>query len=375
MELKKVIIAPDSFKGALTARQAADIISREVSRFFPECTVVKMPIADGGEGSLETILAAVWGTVYEERVLAPDDREISARYGITGAGTAILEAAQSSGLTRQEGLHPMSSSTYGFGQLIAAALDRGARDFVLCIGGSATTDGGCGMAAALGAGFLDSAGNSFVPCGATLINIAKIETDGLDPRLADCTFTVMCDVDNPLFGPEGAAHCYGAQKGADSAQIQALDRGLEHLSALLSERFGKDFGSLPGGGAAGGLGAGAVAFLNAGLKSGSEAILELCGFAQQLAGTDLVITGEGRLDNQSFKGKVLSGILRSAGTVPVCAICGVCTCDENLLKKHGLRVFETSAGISIGESMARPEQYLKAAAKRAMLEYAGIQEK
>lgn len=369
MELKKVIIAPDSFKGALTARQAADIIGREVSRVFPACTVVKMPIADGGEGSLETILAAIWGTVYEEKVRAPDDKEISACYGITAAGTAILEVAQSSGLTRQEGLHPMSSSTYGFGQLIAAALDRGARDFVLCIGGSATTDGGCGMAAALGVGFLDHAGNSFVPCGETLKNIAEIHTDGLDSRLGDCVFTVMCDVENPLFGPEGAAFCYGPQKGAGREQIQLLDEGLRHLSVLLSERFGRDFGSIPGGGAAGGLGAGSVAFLNAQLMAGSEAILALCGFSRELADTDLVITGEGRLDNQSFQGKVLSGILKSAGRVPVWAICGVCSCDEALLKRHGVRVFETSAGISIGESMARPARYLGVAARRAMLEY------
>ncbi len=372
MELNKVVIAPDSFKGALSSRQVADIIYEELMFHFPACIGIKMPIADGGEGSLETILAATGGAVYQQTVLSPDDRMIEANFGILPGGAAVVELAQSSGLTKQNGLHPMSATTYGFGQLIAAALDRGARSFVLCIGGSATTDGGCGMAAALGVRFLNKEGESFVPCGATLKNIASIDPGGLDARVLQSDFTVMCDVENPLFGPNGAAYSYAPQKGANEGEVALLDAGLRHLNAVLIKLFQTDFSALPGGGAAGGLGAGCVAFLNARLQSGSEAILALCGFARHAADADLIITGEGRLDEQSFQGKVLSGILKAAGNVPVLSISGVRTCADALLFKHNVTVFEASEGISIARSMAEPAKYLRAAAEKAMLYYQKI---
>ena len=366
MALKKIIAAPDSFKGVLTSKQVADIIAGEAAACFPGCTVVKMPIADGGEGSVDTIIAAIGGRTFEEQALSPDGRQITAGYGVAPNGTAIIEMAQSSGITKQIGLHPMTSDTFGFGQLIMAALERGARDFVLCIGGSATTDGGCGMAAALGFLFFDKHGKSFVPCGGTLGEIARIDAGGADKRIPESRFTVMCDVDNPLFGINGAAYVYSPQKGAGPEQVLTLDKGLRHLGAVISGQLGADHAETPGAGAAGGLGAGCMAFLGAKLVSGSEAILDLCGFKHHIADADLIITGEGKLDLQSFSGKVLSGILRDAGGVPVWSVCGLCECDEAVLREHNLTVFETSEGISVGESMAEPEKYLRIALQRAM---------
>jgi len=369
MLLTKVIIAPDSFKGALTSTQVADIIATEINEAFPDCEIIKMPIADGGEGSVETILSSVGGTVHEATVLSPDEKEIIASYGISKNGTAILEMAQSSGITRQNGLHPMTSTTYGFGQLILAALERGVNDFMLCIGGSATTDGGCGMASALGIRFLDELGNRFIPCGETLKMIKNIDITGSIDRiknLANSRFTVMCDVDNPLFGERGAAYVYSPQKGANPAQVKILDEGLRHYSAVLTKKFGTDFSDIPGAGAAGGLGAGCVAFLGAKLKSGIEAILKLNDFENQVADADLIITGEGKLDSQSFQGKVLSGLIQNAKGVPVWSICGFCDANEAQLRESNLIVFETSEDITVEESIKESSKYLRLAAKKAM---------
>jgi glycerate kinase len=366
MTLRKVIIAPDSFKGALTSQQVADVIAAEVSEVFPDCVIKKMPIADGGEGSIDTILSSVGGSFFQKKVLSPDDKQIEAGFGIAASGAAILEMAQSSGLTKQTGLNPMTSTTYGFGQLILAALERGARDFMLGIGGSATTDGGCGMASALGARFLDDSGKSFIPCGGTLAKITAIDTSGIDKRVAESSFTVMCDVDNPLHGMKGAACVYGPQKGANPEQITALDEGLKHLGKLLREQSGKDLAILPGAGAAGGLGAGCIAFLGAELVSGIDAILKLFDFKKHVAETDLIITGEGKLDSQSFYGKVLSGLLKNANGVPVWSVCGVCECEEAVLREHNLVVFETSEGISKEESMREAAKHLKTAARKAI---------
>jgi len=372
MILSKVIIAPDSFKGVLTSKEVTDIIADEVSAVFPDCEIVKMPIADGGEGSVDTILSSIGGKTYEATVLSPDDRQIKAFYGIASNDAAILEMAQSSGITKQNGLHPMTATTYGFGQLILAALDRGAKEFMLGIGGSASTDGGCGMASALGVRFLDELGESFVPCGETLCNVVKVDISGIDKRIAESKFTVMCDVDNPLYGENGAAYIYGPQKGANPEQVLMLDKGLRHYGSELQASFGKDFSKSPGAGAAGGLGAGCVAFLGATLKSGIDAILKLCDFKKHVVGADLIITGEGKLDSQSFQGKVLSGLMQSAKEVPVWSVCGVCEYDESFLQKKNLRVFETSEGTTVEKSMNEPKKYLRLAAQKAIKHAAEI---
>ena len=364
--MNKVIVAPDSFKGSLSARQVADLIVAEVVAHFPGCTVVNMPLADGGEGSVEAIISAVGGRIVMAEVLSPDDRTITAGFGVTPANQAVLEVAASSGITRQSDLHPITSSTFGFGQLIRRALDLGLRDFFLCLGGSATTDAGCGMAAALGARFLDAAGVSFLPCGATLQQVSSVDLSGIDRRVRDSKFTVMSDVENPLYGAHGAASVYSPQKGASPAQVATLDRGLRHIAEVFRNMSGIDYSPIAGAGAAGGLGFGCKVILDACLESGIDAILKLCHFKEALEGADLIITGEGQLDDQSFSGKALSGILRAAGNTPVISICGTCVAPESQLRAHNLRVFETGADISAAESMRRPAKYLGRATAKAL---------
>ena len=370
MTLKKVIIAPDSFKGSLSAKQVTDIIAQEMKTAFPDCTIIKMPIADGGEGSVETIISTLGGTIHRAQVLSPDNRLISASFGITPNKIAVLEMAQSSGITKQLNLNPMTSNTYGFGQLISSALDLGAIEFMLCIGGSATTDGGTGMAAALGVRFLDENENSFIPTGGTLSNIKQIDISGIDNRIAESRFTVMCDVCNPLYGAAGAAFVYAPQKGATPEQVQVLDAGLRSLSTILQDIKLEitDLANIPGAGAAGGLGAGCIAFLSATLKSGIELILELCQFEKHINDTNLIITGEGKLDSQSFSGKVLSGIKRKSADVPIISICGICDYDKEELKANNVKAYEISKGIPIEQSLSNPEKYIRVATKKALSE-------
>ena len=357
--LKKVIIAPDSYKGSLTAPQVTDIIAEEVLKCFPDCDIIKMPIADGGEGTVDTVISAIGGRFESTQVLSPDDETITAYFGVSETGIAVMEMAQSTGITKQNGLHPMTSSTYGFGQLILSALELGVREFMMGIGGSATTDGGCGMAAALGVKFFDDKGSVFIPCGETLHRIARIDTTDIDKRISESKFTVMCDVDNPLYGPYGAAYIYSPQKGATPEQVVILDNGLRHYSDILTNTFGQDNSAFPGAGAAGGLGIGCMVYLNAALMSGIDVILELCGYKNHLKNADLVITGEGKLDSQSFSGKVLSGILRDAEDIPIVSICGVKDFDEALLSKLNLTIYEVSDGISIEESLSETEKHLR----------------
>jgi len=364
--MKKVLIAPDSFKGTLSTTQAADIIAAAVTERYPDCIIEKLPMADGGEGSVEAVIAAVDGRPEYVQVQSPDDKSITAHFGVTTDNTAVLEVAQSTGITRQVGLHPMTSNTYGFGQLIIRALELGLRNFFLCIGGSASTDAGCGMVAALGVQFLDSAEQPFVPSGATLHKIAGIDASGIDSRVRDSTFTVMCDVDNPLYGENGAAYVYGPQKGASVVEVRVLDQGLRHVGKICKQAFGVDYAGVPGTGAAGGLGFGCMTMLKANLVSGIDAILDLCDFKNRLIGADLIITGEGRLDNQSFSGKALSGILRNAEGVPVISICGVNAAGEDMLNKHDLAVFEISKDNSVEEGMRNPEDCLKRGTRKAL---------
>jgi len=364
--VEKVVIAPGSFKGALTAQQAADIIAGEVSAAFPDCVIVSLPIHGLGECNVDMIIPKTGGKIYEAQVISPDDRQITANYGITAYGTAIIEMSQSSGITRQIGYHPMTSSTYGLGQTIMSAIQWGARDFVICPRDGATTDGGCGMAAALGVRFIDEQGNSFIPCGDTLGKIVSIDTSGIDMRTTWSKFTILHDVETPLFGINGAAHVDGPKKGADPEQVKKLDEGLRHLGTLLYECFGKDYANIPGAGAGGGLGAGCMALLGANLVNRTEVMIKLCGFKKKIAHADLIITGEGKLDTHSFHGRILSCILRDAGKVPVWSICGVCEYNEALMCKHNLIVFETREGISIEESMNKPAKYLRNTARKAV---------
>ncbi len=355
---KTVLIAPDSFKGSMSAKEVAEIIAGDVKKytdFEPIC----IPIADGGEGSIDCLLSAIKGKRYEVDVKSPEWKDTKACYAICEDGKAIVEFAQSSGITKQDSFQATKATSYGFGQVIKAALDQGARDFILCLGGSATTDGACGMAAALGVVFLNEKKESFVPDGGTLSDICQISFEQMDERIKESTFLVMCDVENTVCGPNGAAYVYGPQKGAKAEELPMLDSGLHHLAKLLEETMDRDFLVIKGGGAAGGAGMGCVAFLNAKLQSGIDVILDLYQFDSLLDNCEMVVTGEGKLDEQSLMGKVLSGIKRRSGQKPIIAFCGICELPASKLLQNGIQAVEIGRGIALSEAMKNGRKYLQ----------------
>jgi glycerate kinase len=335
----RVVIAPDKFKGSLTAAEAAKIIEAGLRRARPDVETVLLPVADGGDGTLAAILAGGAERV-EVQVSGPTGEPVNATFALTGDDGAMVEMAEASGLRQLPGgrAAPRDATTYGTGELILAALDRGMRRLLLGIGGSATTDGGTGMAAALGVRFLDALGKDLPPGGAALMRLARIDVSELDPRIAKTSVTVACDVDNPLTGPHGAAAVYGPQKGAAGDDVLLLDSALRRYARVLREDLGLDVAEVPGAGAAGGLGAGAIAFLGATLRPGIELVLETVGFDAAVAGADLVITGEGSLDAQSLRGKAPHGVAKAATAhgVPVIALAGQVTVPEPRLRAAGI---------------------------------------
>lgn len=353
----KIIIMPDSFKGSMTAKEVADILCEQAEKYTDK-DVKAFPIADGGEGSIDCILSFTGGERIEVQVHSPEWKMIPAYYGVTEDNRGIIEFAQSSGLTKQTSFAATKATSYGFGELIKDALERGIREFILCLGGSATTDGACGMAAALGVKFLDCNGNEFVPVGESLADIACIDDSGIDERLKDCHFEVMCDVENPLYGPLGAAFVYAGQKGASKEEQVLLDQGLQHLCQIVLEKTGIDYSEKKGGGAAGGAGCGCEVFLDAKLKSGIDVILDLCHFEQELEDCEYIITGEGKLDPQSMMGKVLSGIRKRSGEIPMISFCGVCELDEGDLEKIHVQAIEIGKGLAVEEAMLEGKRLL-----------------
>lgn len=327
-DMKKIAIAVDSFKGSLTSRQVADAFAEGFSTIFEQCEILKISVADGGEGTLSTLVEALQGRYVEMSVADPLMRSVTARYGLVDDGkSAIVEMAAASGLVLLEAgeRNPMKCSSYGTGELIADALRRGARRILLCIGGSATNDAGVGMLRALGFRFLDQGGRELAGRGEDLRHIVSIDARGVMPELFEAEFVVACDVTNPLYGEQGAAYVYAPQKGADSSMVECLDSGLRNFAELLKEYSGNDVAMIQGAGAAGGLAAGAVALLGAHLERGVDMVLDAIGFHDIIRGSDLVITGEGRIDSQTFMGKLPCGVLRaaSAQSIPAIAICGV----------------------------------------------------
>ena len=325
----RIVVAPDSFKGSLTAREVCDAAREGILRALPDADVVTVPMADGGEGTVQSLVDATGGRFVAKRVFGPLGEPVPARFGILGDGeTAVIEMAAASGLplVPPEKRDTMRATTYGTGELIRAALDEGARKLIVGIGGSATTDGGTGMAQALGVEFLGEDGQPLV-CGLAgggLGDLAQIDVSGLDSRIAGIKTVVACDVDNPLCGPRGAAHVYGPQKGATPEQVEVLDRNLGRLADVVDRGLGKDVRDLPGSGAAGGLGAGLVAFLDAELRAGVDIMIEATRLREHLAKADLVITGEGRLDSQTLHGKTPIGVAKAAKEfgLPVIALGG-----------------------------------------------------
>lgn len=322
--MKKCVVVSDSFKGTVSSCEICAIAQRVIPRHFPACEVVCIPVADGGEGTVDCFVQTMGAQRVEITVTNALGEKSAAAYARLGE-LAIIEMAAAAGLPQVgERRCPGTATTYGVGELIAHAVDSGCRKILLGLGGSATNDGGCGCAAALGVRFYDADGQSFVPVGDTLGRIARIDTAEAEALLRSVEITVMCDVTNPLYGPTGAAYVFAPQKGADAEKVKSLDAGLRHFGDVIRSQYGLDVSAMPGAGAAGGMGAGCVALLGGTIQSGIDAVLDVTGFDRQLEGADLVITGEGRIDSQSADGKVVSGVARRtrAKGVPLIAIAG-----------------------------------------------------
>lgn len=337
----RILIAPDKFKGSLTASGAARCVEEALSELYSSAVLIRKPVADGGEGTAEVLAAATNGTLRTLQVKDPLFRSIQATYGVSGDGkTAFVEMAQASGLDRlsEKERNPLLTSTYGTGELIKDALKKGVQEVILCIGGSATTDAGIGMAAALGYEFLDRDNKPLQPIGQSMSKICRIRRINLLPDLRQVRFRVACDVDNPLFGPNGAAAVYGPQKGATPSMVKALDKGLRTIDNVLKNDFGIDESTMPGSGAAGGLGYGARVFLKASFLSGFDLVAETLDLHREIAQADWVITGEGSLDEQTLQGKVIAGITRIAAMhqVPVVAFCGRLALTDSQISQLGL---------------------------------------
>ena len=322
--MKKCVVVSDSFKGTVSSREICEIAQRVIPRHFPSCEVVCIPVADGGEGTVDCFIQAMGAQRVEVTVTNALGEKSAAAYARLDE-LAIIEMAAAAGLPQVGARRcPGTATTYGVGELIVHAVGSGCKRILLGLGGSATNDGGCGCAAALGVGFLDADGQSFVPVGDTLGRIARIDTAKADELLRSVEITVMCDVTNPLYGPTGAAYVFAPQKGADAEKVKSLDAGLRHFGDVIRSQLGIDVSRMPGAGASGGMGAGCVALLGGMIQSGIDAVLDVTGFDRQLEGADLVITGEGRIDSQSAGGKVISGVARrtKAKGIPLIAIAG-----------------------------------------------------
>lgn len=320
----KVIVCPDKFKGTYSAAQVAQFMAHGIKKASPHANIVELPLADGGEGSLETIIHASGGTFHHAKVKGPLSREVNARWGVLGDQiTGVIEMAEASGLQllATDEYIPTQTHTFGMGQLILHALDYGCKRLLLCIGGSATNDGGTGMAVALGVKFLDALGRELPLGGENLVHLHTIDMSTLDSRLAATDIVVLTDVRNPLCGDQGASVVYGPQKGATAEQIERLDKALYHYGTLLEAHFKMNILHQPGAGAAGGLGAAALTFLNAALKPGCEYILDLLNFDHIIQNADLIITGEGRTDKQTLQGKVPFAVAKRAEMNRVPLVC------------------------------------------------------
>jgi len=323
----KIVIAPDSFKGSLSAFEVARSIERGIKNVSESIDTVIVPMADGGEGTVQALIDASGGEIINLTVHDPLFREIQSFYGIMGDGkTAVIEMAAASGLPllKPEERNPFKTTTYGTGELIKDALDKGCQKLIIGLGGSATNDGGCGMAQALGIKYMDSGGNEIDIIGGELSRISHIDLTGIDPRIGNAEFLAACDVDNPLCGERGASAAYGPQKGATKKDVITLDKALEHFSEIVRIQLNVDIKDKTGAGAAGGLGAGAMIFLNAQLQSGIEIIEKITNLSEKMNGADLVITGEGKIDFQTARGKVPFGVAQTAKekNIPVIALAG-----------------------------------------------------
>ncbi|MCW9057773.1 MAG: glycerate kinase [Gammaproteobacteria bacterium] len=370
-----ILIAPNALKGSLSAPAAARAIAAGVRRTLPQAELRLLPVADGGDGVLEVLEEALAGERMMARVPGPLGTLLDTHYiYVPGRRLALLEMARVAGLAllRPAQYDPLQASTRGLGELLRAALDHGAEEILLGIGGSASNDGGIGMAAALGVRFWDGDGQAVEPLACNLVRIQQIDTSGLDPRLKQTRIQLICDVDNPLLGAHGATRVFGPQKGAGPTELERLEAGLAHLADLMEQQLDVAVRELPGAGAAGGLGAGAVAFLGAELRPGTELVLELLDFDAALQGADLVITAEGHLDTQTLNGKAPVVVARHATArgIPCMVLAGGVDADPAALREAGFSGWQVirPEGMPLADSMRQAEQLLAEAAERLVRE-------
>ena len=371
----KIILAPDSFKGNLTALQVANALEEGIKRALPAAHCVKAPMADGGEGTVQSLVDATGGKFIRKRVTGPAGKPVTARYGLLADGTtAVIEMAEASGLPLVSGKdkNPLHTTTFGTGELMLDAAGRGAREIILGIGGSATNDGGVGMAQALGVRFLDRQGDEIRTPGAggMLGDIDRIDNAALAPLIKKTRIIVACDVNNPLCGPRGAAHVFAPQKGATAAMVKVLDANLRYLGRIIKRDLNRDVADLEGAGAAGGLGAGLVAFVGARMQRGIDIVLEAARIKTHLKEADLVITGEGCVDFQTIAGKTPVGVARAARQqgVPVVAVGGSIADDANGVFAHGIDGLESACArdMSRQEAIRHSKAHLANAAERVI---------
>lgn len=371
----KVVLAPDSFKGSLSARELCRVWKEGILSACPETEVVELPLADGGEGTVEALVQATGGECREREVRDPLGRRVRAAYGVLGDGeTAVVEMAQASGLTRlaPDERNPLIADSFGTGELIRAALDDGIRRIIIGLGGSATNDGGAGALRALGVRFLDVAGEELPSGGESLLRLERIDLSGLAEGVRETSFVLATDVTNPLCGPTGASAVFGPQKGADPEMVKQLDGALARYREVLRRTVGLDIGDLPGSGAAGGAGAGFMAVLGAERRAGIELVLEAIEFDTHIQGADWIITGEGKLDAQTGSGKAVAGVSRAAAGrhIPVIALCGSVELEGREVAELGL-----TAAFSIVPGPCSPEEAMEEAgrwAREAMAQLARI---
>ena len=366
----KFLFASDSFKGTITSEQSIRLLTEAAQKIFPGCETYGVPVADGGEGTVDAVVAAVNGTMREVTVKGPLWEETKAAYGVFQGDSAIIEMAAASGLPMVpvEQRNPLNTTTYGTGELIRDALDAGYRKLTIAIGGSATNDGGMGAMIALGIRFLDENGKELFGVGADLEKVAAIDMSGIHPAIKETTFTVMCDVTNPLTGPDGATYTFGRQKGGTPEILSRLESGMKNYAAVIERTLGRDADHIRGAGAAGGLGAALCVFLHAELKSGIETVLDLIDFDALLDGVDLCITGEGRIDWQSAFGKVPSGVgmrCKKKG-IPAVALAGGMGTDADTIYDFGVDSILTTinGAMDIQEACDRAEELYVNAAER-----------
>ena len=353
-----VLVAPDSFKGTLDSLRVCRIIRYSAKRAFPDCRIKELPLADGGEGTATLMAKALRGKVEKVLIEGPFGKKVKASIGFIDKGkTAIIESAQAVGLPLAgKRANPERTSSYGVGQMITYAVSRGAEKVLIALGGSCTNDLGTGMLSAMGVSFVDISGNHFTPVGGTLARIENIEFNQAFSMFRNTKFVLMCDVTNPLLGENGSAAVFAPQKGADSAGVARLEAGAERLVSVIKRVTGTDKSKEPGAGAAGGIGYGAMTFLMAEVQSGIEAVLDMYGFERYVLDADIIITGEGKLDSQSFMGKAVGGVLKRIGEKPCVIVCGSNEADS---LPEGVTVLSLSDGVGVDYAIENAAECLQ----------------